>query len=178
MTLNNSLRGISCAYPSLTPESSNDAFPMLATLTFQEGVLAGDSKTKGFENKFEILAYDFSLSRSTDSKGSTLHTMSNNGIRLIFPVNTTAKVSFFQALVLKTMVKKVQLQIVDMSKQTPTEQFEIDIQNALVVDCSFDSQFYLGAAFAVTLIGDTITLDDKISKKSTAYDTTTSVLAS
>lgn len=162
-------RGITVNNPSLSTDNHDSAFPMLATLTFAEGVLEGTSQIKGFEKQHEVMAYDLWVKRESDSKGATLHTISDNGLRLVFPVNTTAKVSFFQSLLLKEAVTSVVLKIVDVSQKVPTEQFEIDVKNALVTSVVFDSNYYLGAAVAVVLVADQITLDDKTSKKSTSY---------
>lgn len=177
MSDTNSLRGIYVNDPSLSVENHESAFPMLATLTFAEGLLEGTSQIKGFEKQHEVMAYDLIIKRESDSKGATLHTISDNGLRLVFPVNTTAKVSFFQSLLLKEAVSSVVLKIVDVSQKVPTEQFEIDLKNALVTSTNFDSNFYLGAAFSVTLVADQITLDDKISKKSTSYSKSQATLA-
>lgn len=162
-------RGINVTNPSLSPENHESAFPMLATLTFAEGVLEGNSQIKGFEKQHEVMAYDLLVARQSDSKGTTLHTIYDAGLRLVFPANTGAKVSFFQALLLKEAVNSVVLKVVDVSQKIPTEQFEIDLKNALVTAINFDSNYYLGSAISVILIADQMTLDDKTHKKSTSY---------
>ena len=155
-----------------TPVSTEDhaqMFPLLMVLETASGTIKGNSTTKGFTDQHPLMAADWSLSRLTDVKGAGHHQISDPGFRIILPADTAAKVALMQALLLKEAVKKITINIVDVSNKVPTLLYYYELDTALVTDFSFDTLLYLGSGIAVTLNADKITLNDQIAKQSTSY---------
>ena len=155
-----------------TPVSIDDhaqMMPLLMVLETASGTIKGNSTTKGFENQHPLMAIDWCLSRLTDIKGASHHQISDEGFRIVLPADTAAKVGLLQALLLKEPVKKITINIVDVSNKIPTLLYYYELDTSLVTDFSVDTLLYLGSGIAVTFNADKITLNDQISKQSTSY---------
>lgn len=168
MTNNNFTRIKVPSFP-VSVEDHAQMMPLLMILETANGTIAGNSTTKGFEKQHPLMSIDWSLSRLTDIKGASHHQISDEGFRIVLPADTAAKVGLLQALLLKEPVKKITINIVDVSNKIPTLLYYYELDTSLFTDFSVDTLLYLGSGIGVTFNADTITLNDAISKQSTKY---------